>query len=83
MGAQRKESFVLIYSDDSDPSAAETAAALNILKRFAAEEIIPGTIRVIGDRDNVLKTVHNKLDHWEVSNEKQFELNPPYKSKMW
>ena len=83
MTAQRKknESYVLVYSDDHDPSREETAQVLAHLKPMAAEEVIPGTIRIVGPRREVEKCVSD-LTAWRLSAEKLFGLNPPYKSAL-
>ncbi|MFC3570248.1 hypothetical protein [Paracoccus sp. TOH] len=81
MKVQRKqdERFVLVYSDDRDPSREETAEALDQLKSLTAEEVIPGTIRVIGPRREVERCM-GALDHWRLSREKIFRLDPPCKA---
>lgn len=76
-----QESFVLVYADDRDPSREETAQALALLQPFSVEEVVPGTIRVTGDRDRVVRSVHD-LDRWQLSSEKRLNLNPPYKSQL-
>lgn len=80
MGAQRrkKECFVLVFADDGDPSREETAEVLDHLKPFAAEVIVPGTIRIEGSRRAVEKSLSG-LDQWQLSSEKILEFNPPYK----
>ncbi|TWI37139.1 hypothetical protein [Paracoccus sulfuroxidans] len=83
MTAQRKrnENFVLVYSDDRDPSREETAEALDQLKPLPAEEVIPGTIRVTGKRSDVEKCMSH-LHQWRMSTEKLFKLNSPYKPQL-
>lgn len=78
---RKKECFVLVFSDDGDPSREETAEALDHLKSFEAEVIVPGTIRVEGSRRAVEKSLSG-LDQWQLASEKKFELNPPYKSQF-
>lgn len=82
MGSQQKhpESFVLVYEDDGDPTPEETSATLEFLKPFEAEEVVPGTIRVTGEPTSIAAKAGD-LEHWQLSKEKQFELNPPHKSK--
>ena len=81
MKAQRKspESHVLVYADDRDPSREETAQLLARLKPLAAEEVLPGTIRVVGSRRDIEKCV-TTLNQWRLATEKLFRLNPPHKS---
>ncbi|WP_199259945.1 hypothetical protein [Paracoccus binzhouensis] len=79
MQRKQDESFVLVYSDDRDPSREETAEALDQLKPLTAEEVIPGTIRVTGPRREVEKCM-GALDHWRLSREKIFRLDPPCKA---
>lgn len=80
MSAQRKkkECFVLVFADDGDPSREETAQALDHLRPFAAEVIVPGTIRVEGARRDVEKSIH-ALEQWHLSSEKWLTTNPPIK----
>lgn len=75
---RQDESFVLVFSDDRDPSREETARALDQLKTLSAEEIIPGTIRVTGSRHEVEKCA-GALLLWRLSTEKLFKLDPPWK----
>lgn len=79
--SKKNESYVLVYSDDHDPSREETAEALDHLKPLPAEEVIPGTIRVVGSRRDVEKCM-GELEQWQLSSEKVFRLNPPYKSQL-
>lgn len=79
MERKNRESFVLVYSDDRDPLPEETAQALDHLRPLTAEEVLPGTIRVIGSRHEVERCM-GMLNHWRLSKEKLFKLNPPYKS---
>lgn len=83
MTAQRKkkESHMLVYSDDHDPSREETAEVLAHLHPMLAEEVLPGTIRVVGPRREIEKCVSD-LGTWRLSSEKIFHLNPPYKAAL-
>ncbi|MDO5612608.1 MAG: hypothetical protein Q4G14_05125 [Paracoccus sp. (in: a-proteobacteria)] len=81
MKAQRKNihSYVLVYSDDCDPSREETAEVLDHLSPLPAEEILPGTIRVQGPAREVRRCA-GELAHWRLSQEKILSLNPPHKA---
>ncbi|MDO5703889.1 MAG: hypothetical protein Q4G49_02300 [Paracoccus sp. (in: a-proteobacteria)] len=83
MKAQRQNihSYVLVYSDDRDPSREETAEVLDHLKPFPAEEVVPGTIRVKGPSHEVRRCA-GELTHWQLSQEKVFRLNPPHKAQL-
>lgn len=81
MTTKGKQSFMVVYSDDHDPSREETAEVLAHLKPLPAEEVIPGTIRVVGTRREVEKCLPH-LRHWQLSTEKFFALNPPLKSQL-
>ena len=77
--SKSNECFVLVYSDDRDPSREETAEVLDQLSPLPAEEVIPGTIRVTGPRREVERCT-GALAHWKLSREKVFRLNPPWKA---
>lgn len=83
MKAQHKqiEHYVLTYADDRDPSREETAQVLDQLKPLAAEEILPGTIRVQGPAREVRRCA-GELAHWQLSREKILKLNPPHKALL-
>lgn len=83
MKAQRgtPKSFVLVYSDVRDPSRAETAEVLDHLKPLPAEELLPGTIRVVGSRKEVEECMVD-FTQWRLSTEKTLSLNPPHKSVL-
>ena len=81
MENKRNECFVLVYSDDRDPSREETAEALDHLRPLRPEEIVPGTIRVKGTLSEVRKYI-GQLDQWKLAQEKIFTLNPPHKAQL-
>lgn len=83
MTAQRgtPKSYVLVYSDVRDPSRAETAQVLHHLRPLPAEEVLPGTIRVVGSRKEVEKCLLD-FSQWHLSAEKTLSLNPPHKSQL-
>ncbi|SMO94984.1 hypothetical protein [Paracoccus laeviglucosivorans] len=83
MKVQRKksDSCMIVYSDDQDPSREETARVMDHLKPLAAEEVVPGTIRVKGTLGQVRKSIGD-LAHWRLSQEKIFTLNPPHKAQL-
>ena len=48
-----QECFVLVYDALEDPSTEQTAEALDQLSSFETEEVVPGTIRVVGPRVDI------------------------------
>jgi len=83
MTTQRRhvQNWVLVYSEEHDPSREETAEVLDHLKSVSAREIIPGTIQITGSESEIGRCVDG-LDQWKLSTEKIFNLNPPHKSRL-
>lgn len=81
--ARGHESFVLVYDASEDPTGEETAEALNRLKSFKTEEVVPGIIRVVGPRVDIERIAGGlKSKSWNLSEEKLLSSEPPNKSQI-
>jgi hypothetical protein len=71
--------FVLTYESLDDPARDEVAEVLHGLEPLQAEEVLPGTIRVQGDRESVERAA-SALPHWTLAPEGRLSNAPPRKS---
>lgn len=77
--APGKTCFVLTYESLDDPGREEVARVLSDLQPLAAEEVLPGTIRVTGDKASVEKAAGG-LPHWSLAPEGRLSSTPPRKN---
>ena len=77
----KHNNFVLTFDDFNDPSREQTARVLEELRPLTAEEIVPGTIRIEGERAQV-ESVARKLHNWHLSEEGILSHEPPHKSRV-
>jgi hypothetical protein len=82
-GNRVQECFVLVYDALEDPSTEQTAEALDQLSSFETEEVVPGTIRVVGPRVDIERVADDlKSKSWNLSEEKLLSSEPPFKSQI-
>ena len=78
--ADKPSTFVLTYQEVADPAADQVAEALKQLDQFEAEEVLPGTIRVVGERAKVEAAARPLSGEWTISQEGRLSAPPPRKT---
>ena len=78
MSTKQGKSFILTYDDIKDPTSDEMTEVVNMLRRFEAHEVLPGTLRLTGVPAAVFDAVR-PLDKWHLSTEQVIRLRPPHK----
>ncbi|MER9056698.1 hypothetical protein [Mesorhizobium sp. M0910] len=76
---KKKRTFVLVYGSPADPTPSEVDRTLETLEGFEAEEVVPGTIQIIGEPAKVQK-VAAKIDGWTLATEGQLSDHRPHRS---
>lgn len=77
------EIFVLTFEDIDDPSQEQTAEVMDQLSSFDTREVIPGTIQIVGQPQDVEKAASDlKTKKWNLSRERSLSSNPPHKSRI-
>jgi hypothetical protein len=75
---RRQLNFILVYESPSDPPRAEVKRALHNFSAFDAEEVLPGTIHVVGE-PKLLERAARMLDGWKLAPEGMLSDRQPYK----
>lgn len=75
---QKNQSFILVYESPLDPSRAEVRRALSNFSKFDAEEVLPGTIHVVGE-PKLLEQAARLLNGWKLAPEGVLSDHRPYK----
>jgi hypothetical protein len=68
--------YVLNYNGVMDPDASEVQRVMAQFKALKCEEVLPGTIRVTGNRQEI-ESIAKALEDWLLSEEGRLTANPP------
>jgi hypothetical protein len=76
---RKAEAYVLTWRGTGDPDRREVGAALSSLGPFRATEVLPGTIRIVGDARSIQAAV-GSLAHWRLAPEGRLACPPPHRT---
>lgn len=79
MATKRKRKYVLVYGSPADPSPSEVDRTLETLHGLKAEEVVPGTIQIVGEPAKVQKAAA-KIAGWTLETEGLLSDNRPHRS---
>ena len=79
MVTKKKRTYVLVYGSSADPTPTEVGRTLETLEGLEAEEVVPGTIQIVGEPAKVKKAAA-KIDGWTLATEGQLSDSPPHRS---
>ncbi|TIL83305.1 MAG: hypothetical protein E5Y89_01250 [Mesorhizobium sp.] len=77
--AKKKRRYVLVYGSSADPSPSEVDRTLENLEGLEAQEVVPGTIQIVGEPAKVQKATAN-IEGWTLATEGQLSDDPPHRS---
>lgn len=78
MATKKKRTYVLVYGSPADPSPLEVDRTLETLQGLEAEEVVPGTIQIVGEPAKVQKAAAT-INGWTLEAEGQLSDNRPHR----
>lgn len=74
---KKKRNYVLVYESAADPAPAEVDRTMTNLSGLEAEEVVPGTIKIVGDPAQVEQAAA-AIDGWSLAAEEQLSDKRPH-----